>query len=127
MKLIIDIDEAIYKEIKEEVKAKANTSSHIPFLHEVISVGKPLNKRLTGKWIPVSERLPEDETEVLIQFQYGQSMAVGYHIFDHIIYPSGFEDENKTGWYDSEDNFICGSDEVIAWMPLPEPYKEEEK
>lgn len=50
MKLEIDIDEAIYKEIKEEVKAKANTFSHIPFLHEVISVGKPLNKRLTGKW-----------------------------------------------------------------------------
>ena len=51
MKLIIDIDEAIYKEIKEEVKAKVNTSSHIPFLHEVICVGEPLKKRPQGEWI----------------------------------------------------------------------------
>lgn len=79
------------------------------------------------KWIPVSERLPKDEKEVLIQFQYGQSMMVGYHIFDRTLYPFGYEDENETGWYDSKDDFICGSDEVIAWMPLPEAYKEEEE
>jgi hypothetical protein len=76
-------------------------------------------------WIPVSERFPDDETEVLIQ--YGQSFMVAYHIFDNTIYPFGYEDEDETGWYDNKDDFICGSDEVIAWMPLPEPYKEAEK
>ena len=78
-----------------------------------------------GEWIPVSERLPDNETEVLFQYRYGQSMRVGYHIHDSTIYPFGYEDGNETGWYDSEDNFICGSDEVIAWMPKPEPYQAE--
>ena len=77
-----------------------------------------------SEWIPVSERLPEDETEVLIQI--GQSMTVGYHKFDHTIYPPEFKDENETGWYDSKDDFIGCSFEVTAWMPLPEPYKEAE-
>lgn len=77
-----------------------------------------------GDWIPVSERFPDNETEVLIQCS--QSMMVGYHIFDYTIYPFGHEDLNETGWYDSIDDYICGDDEVIAWMPLPEPYKEEE-
>ena len=30
--------------IKEEVRIKVNTFEHIPFLHEVISVGTPLPK-----------------------------------------------------------------------------------
>ena len=85
-----------------------------------------LEERPQGEWIPVSERLPDNETEVLFQYEYGQLMRVGYHIHDSTIYPFGYEDENETGWYDSEDNFICGSDEVIAWIPLPEPYKEAE-
>lgn len=42
MKLVIDIPEEIYMDIKEDVRTKVNTFEHIPFLHEVISVGAPL-------------------------------------------------------------------------------------
>lgn len=44
MKLIIDIPEEVYMDIKEEVRTKVNTFEHIPFLHEIISVGTPLPK-----------------------------------------------------------------------------------
>ena len=63
-----------------------------------------------GKWIPCGERLPEDEKEVLITI---------------------FEDSIYLGWYDLTDKqwrteeFDCEEGEVIAWMPLPEPYKGE--
>lgn len=42
MQLVIDIPEEIYLDIKEEVRTKVNTFEHIPFLHEVISVGTPI-------------------------------------------------------------------------------------
>lgn len=44
MKIVIDIPEEVYMDIKEEVRTKVNTFEHIPFLHEVISVGTPLPK-----------------------------------------------------------------------------------
>ena len=44
MKIVIDIPDEMYMDIKEEVRTKVNTFEHIPFLHEVISVGTPLPK-----------------------------------------------------------------------------------
>ena len=55
-------------------------------------------------WIPVTERLPEYGTQVLAIHKDGD-----YEI-NHVI------DEEDGEW------FLNG---VIAWMPLPEPYKEQ--
>lgn len=119
------IDDAPTVESDKEVYEKIETYKNAYRIMSDAFENEVRKNRPRGEWIPVSERrFPDDETEVLIQ--YGQSMMVGYHIFDHTIYPFGYEDENETGWYDSKDNFICGSDEVIAWMPLPETYKEAE-
>lgn len=63
-----------------------------------------------GGWIPVSERLPEDGTEVFI------------YLFDRPSpYIAWIED---THWY-TEDFEVDREDEPIAWMPLPEPYRGE--
>lgn len=121
MRTIEEVIAELRKDIHSDVYLGKKTIN--TYLDEILEIHKA--ERPYGKWIPVSERrFPDDETEVLIQ--YGESMMVGYHIFDRTIYPFGYEDENETGWYDSKDNFICGSDEVIAWMPKPEPYKETE-
>ena len=56
------------------------------------------------KWIPVTERLPEYGTQVLAIHKDGD-----YEV-NHVI------DEEDGEW------FLNG---VIAWMPLPEPYKGE--
>lgn len=63
------------------------------------------------QWTPVSERLPEDNSDVLVTTKQG------------FIYIALIEDWNGTMcWSESvEYRFL---DDVVAWMPLPEPYEE---
>ena len=79
-------------------------------------------ERATGKWIPCSERLPD----------------IGEHHVSEpcIVYCSngayGFAEleENIFGqvWWNCEcdDEYHEPLGEVLAWMPLPSPYKEEQ-
>ena len=69
-------------------------------------------EREKGEWIPVSERLPEEEQEVLCQLS-DDSMAVLYM-------------QDNWGQMDWVDGMMgTGTYDVIAWQPLPEPYKAE--
>ena len=76
------------------------------------------------QWIPCSERLPEPWTSVLVTYIYNGKRFV--------------EESQYTGQDDERGNplFSSYADEYkvsnayfqkIAWMPLPEPYKGEEK
>ena len=65
---------------------------------------KQATSNITSNWIPVSERLPDVGKLVLI---YKTSGRID---FDYV------DDDNS--WYFAFDNW------VLAWMPLPEPYKE---
>lgn len=62
-----------------------------------------------NQWIPCSERLPEEGSEVLGTDRNG--------CIRHVY-------KDKTGLYEFatvEEGMHIG---IIAWMPLPEPYKE---
>ena len=67
-------------------------------------------------WIPVSERLPKkpeidgDSDGYIVQTRHVAQPFIGYW--------DGRE------WTDEEVDVV---DEVIAWMPLPEPYREEKR
>ena len=71
------------------------------------------------RWIPVSERLPKNDEDVLVCYPQGGMEVVYYHI-DNSIYPTEYKDLNETGWCNEEGDALYF--EPIAWMPLPESY-----
>lgn len=67
-----------------------------------------------NKWIPVSERLPEDNKTVIASTKYG--------VYPETSYEEGY------GWewaYEAGADYWESLEGVMAWMPLPEPYKAE--
>ena len=66
------------------------------------------------KWIPISERLPEDEQEILFSTKTGRVHSGKYH-----------DDDSANQWYSHRDKCRAWNNVVSAWMPLPEPYKTE--
>ena len=65
-------------------------------------------------WIPVSERLPEKNKDVITTVKYSGFMGM-YGRWLKTAFIDGY----------GEWNGECIGGEVIAWMPLPEPYKED--
>ena len=92
------------KEIIDKLRFKAeNIKAHIEpeFFYDVADV---LEKY---QWIDVKDRMPEEDKEVLICSQWG-TIDVGWHY--------------DTYWA-TEHNTYEDVGDIVAWMPLPEPYK----
>lgn len=67
-------------------------------------------------WIPVSEKLPEDGELVLFSTKT-----------DRVFEGRYFADNTDRQWYAFRDETFAWNNVVIAWMPLPVPYKPQER
>ena len=78
-----------------------------------------IRKHMNNGWISVSERFPETDDYILLSFSNFSLPMVGRYE----------EDSDGGAFYlgdcDEEDTCISQDLFVNAWMPLPEPYREE--
>ena len=91
----------LIQEIEED--GRNVTSEHIEALDYAIS---QLEK---DRWIPVSEKLPEDYTKVLITNEYGIVTCVIWNT-----------------WYQNEYTDAKKEYKAIAWKPVPKRYESED-
>ena len=78
-------------------------------------------KKNKGEWIPVSERLPESSGVYIVSrwFSDGEESAI---LTDANYYDGCGEwyNDNRINW-----GRELVTDKIVAWQPLPEPYKAE--
>ena len=99
----VDFDSTIQNSLENFLKAITN---------EAIEIVKHEAEQYNNGWIPCSEKLPELRKDVLVTVKYTGFMGMhGYWI--------------KTGHMEAENDWCgdCAGGEVIAWQPLPEPYR----
>lgn len=109
MKIVIDIPEDIYNKVIN----KDLNLAEVDIIGDAITNGKVIEQdRPIGHWISIKDRLPEDGTWNL--FTDGKNRSVERYKYDAIdhFFPEG-------RWFTLED--------VVAWMPLPEPYETKAK
>ena len=110
---LIDADVSIEKLKSLPIELDAKT---IQRCIEVLS-----NMPSADRWIPCSERLPEPnrhdaeyvDVYYLAQTEFGDMITASYN-----------EAHEGTKWWEQMYSYRIFDDEIVAWMPLPEPWKE---
>jgi hypothetical protein len=95
-------------------EAEGLVNNELPTIEMVadhlIANGVTVPDKNVGKWIPVSERLPERNTEVLVCDTREDYVSIWGYIGDEL-------------WFGEE--ITWATEDITHWMPLPEPPKEE--
>ena len=90
----------VYADIQQMDKILEYNKALCNFIEAIPSADRPQG------WIPCSERLPKENTEVLMSLEWGIDIG-----------------EYRNGdWHSEWINYYDDGD-VLAWMPLPEPWK----
>ena len=82
-------------------------------IKEMLEIVQEVAEEYNGGWIPCSERLPEDDSICIVTVEYpNNETMVDY----------GWFDRNGVCWFVGMHEFRTSN--VLAWQPLPEPFKE---
>lgn len=118
-----DLDASISRGDDERAKAC--------LLHYIeISNLPTVEERKEGEWIPVGKEYPRDNQEVLITVDdFGkrrvQQVRFTFNLHEFDSYDFGGEEYKREGFYDYDSEWgYYEIFNVLAWMPLPEPYGE---
>lgn len=108
-----------YSSFRKKRRSKVNNQQAIDRLvkhlewgwseETVAAIGMGIHALKETQWIPCSKRLPEDNTDVIVCFYSGTVTEMRY--WGNGIFQGIYEHTTKV---------------IVAWMPLPEPYREEE-
>lgn len=100
------------KERQEDIRTLTRVPSE--FIHAKLDeLAEEVGELANQGWIPCSERLPEIREDVLATVKYSGFMGM----YGTWIKTGHLENDND--WFGD-----CIGGKVIAWMPLPEPYRE---
>ena len=90
-------------------------NSHTNTVLRAILMGVEVTPSVQPKtgWIPCSERLPEKNIEVLVTTKW-DNITIGEMLSDN-------------DWLIYEGTTYADNDDIKAWMPLPQSYKEDEE
>lgn len=114
------------KSLKAEIgKLEYRTLWHYA---EVIDIAiEALQDEAVQRWIPCSERLPSKQGRYMVTHKAFIDMV----FIDLFYYGKPLMPNRKVRgkcWYRSDDEWgdvVYEDSEIIAWMPLPEPYRED--
>ena len=93
-------------------------------------------KHMNDGWIPVDDRLPEEHEEGADIYDKNTLavMDTEYHMVSNLVNVTVYDYENEKYFVGADCTFdgewcnfglVTGNYEVIAWRPLPEPYRPE--
>lgn len=70
-------------------------------------------ERIQPKWISVSERMPEDESDIIVYCDDGEESRIVACNYDNGV------------WFDCVFNTVMVFKNITHWMPLPKPPKKD--
>ena len=109
--------EKILERLEREIAGKPTPDEYNNGINRAYSIVHEVSEEFatdtnvgTNGWIPCSVRLPEEEADVLLSLR-------------SLDFYTGFRANAEGCFYIYGDGYV-EYENVIAWMPLPEPYKE---